>query len=117
MEIKRSIFIETKEWQDSNGFTYFASWIHADGKLVAVAPFQYGYGSQHEWEAKSLLSGLGADLTEFTPYSLNKVGIDLYTSKTPALYRDLKAWAKAGQAIIESREIFAGISAAQTLEA
>lgn len=108
MKVERSIFIETKEWVDTTyGNTYFASWVHVDGELIAVSPFQYGYGSQHEYEAQKMLGGLGVDLREFNPWSLRKIGVDLYTVKTPAKYRELKAWAKAGQRILDSKKLFA----------
>ena len=47
----------TKEWHDKvNGNTYFSTQIEdiESGKMY-VLPFQYGYGSQSEYEAKKVL--------------------------------------------------------------
>lgn len=51
MKVK-SITILGRKWRDKvNGNTYHSARVFADGKLVAVVPFQYGYGRQFEWNA------------------------------------------------------------------
>lgn len=52
----KTLKINTLEWFDKvNGNTYFASTITIDGKDKLYLPFQYGYGSQHEYEVVNLL--------------------------------------------------------------
>lgn len=52
----KSITINAKEWFDKvNGNSYFAGTIQVDDK-VYLMPFQYGYGTQYEQEAKNLLT-------------------------------------------------------------
>jgi len=52
----KSIAINAKEWFDkANGNSYFAGTIQVDDK-VYLMPFQYGYGTQYEQEAKNLLT-------------------------------------------------------------
>ena len=54
--MKKSITINAKEWFDkANGNSYFAGTIQVDEK-VYLMPFQYGYGTQFEQEAKNLLT-------------------------------------------------------------
>jgi hypothetical protein len=56
----RSIHVSAKQWRDKvNGNMYFAARLYADGVLVAALPFQYGYGSQFEWEAVAKFRELG----------------------------------------------------------
>ena len=51
-----SITINVKEWFDKvNGNSYFAGTIQVDDKEYLI-PFQYGYGTQFEQEAKNLLT-------------------------------------------------------------
>ncbi len=48
--------IEAKEWRDRvNGNSYFAGTIKVNDK-VYLMPFQYGYDTQYEQEAKKLLT-------------------------------------------------------------
>jgi hypothetical protein len=52
----KSIVINAKEWFDkANGNSYFAGTIQVDDKEFLI-PFQYGYGTQYEQEAKKLLT-------------------------------------------------------------
>lgn len=56
----KTIDIQAKEWLDRlNGNIYFAAQVTVNfGMLDAITfklPFQYGYGSQYEQEAKDLL--------------------------------------------------------------
>ena len=54
--MKKSIVIKAKEWFDKvNGNSYFSGTIQVDNK-VYLMPFQYGYGTQYEQEAKNLLT-------------------------------------------------------------
>jgi hypothetical protein len=51
-KIKRSLFIEGREWFDKvNGNSYFTARIWVDGGQVAILPFQYGYGEQYIFTA------------------------------------------------------------------
>ena len=49
----------TKQWRDKvNGNSYFSSVVEdLEGNVVLKLPFQYGYGSQSEYEIQKLLSG------------------------------------------------------------
>ena len=49
----------TKEWRDKvNGNSYFSSVVEdLEGNIVLKLPFQYGYGSQSEYEIEKSLSG------------------------------------------------------------
>ena len=52
----KSIVINAKEWFDkANSNSYFAGTIQVDDKEFLI-PFQYGYGTQYEQEAKKLLT-------------------------------------------------------------
>lgn len=54
--MKKSITINAKEWFDKvNGNSYFAGTIQVNDKEYLM-PFQYGYGTQFEQEAKKLLT-------------------------------------------------------------
>lgn len=50
-----------KEWYDRiNGNSYFSARImDGSGTVIATLPFQYGYGSQFEHEAKQVMVGMG----------------------------------------------------------
>ena len=57
----KSISINSKEWFDKvNGNSYFSGTVTLDHgtetEETFLMPFQYGYGSQHEQEAKSILT-------------------------------------------------------------
>ena len=59
-KIKRSLFIEGREWFDKvNGNSYFSARIWVDGGQVAILTFQYGYGDQYLYEAQRKLVELG----------------------------------------------------------
>tara|TARA_R110001606_G_C15240884_1_gene636223 strand:+ start:92 stop:400 length:309 start_codon:yes stop_codon:yes gene_type:complete len=52
----KSIVINAKEWFDKvNGNSYFAGTIQVDDKMYLM-PFENGYGSAYEQEAKNLLT-------------------------------------------------------------
>ena len=51
------INIDCKEWFDNlNGNSYFAGTIQINDKETFLIPFNYGYGSQYEQEAKAILT-------------------------------------------------------------
>ena len=51
------INIDCKQWFDTlNGNSYFAGTIQINDKETFLIPFQYGYGSQYEQEAKAILT-------------------------------------------------------------
>lgn len=57
----KTIDINAKEWQDKiNGNSYFSGLVIIDygmkSEEVFLMPFQYGYGSQFEQEAKAILT-------------------------------------------------------------
>ena len=55
-----SITILGRKWRDKiNGNTYHSARVIADGELVAVAPFQYGYGDQWQWSAAAVFETAG----------------------------------------------------------
>ena len=58
--IKRSLFVEAREWFDkSGGNSYFSARIWADGNLVGILPFQYGYENHYESVALDWLKAKG----------------------------------------------------------
>lgn len=85
--IKRSLFIEGREWFDKvNGNSYFSARIFVDGGQVAILPFQYGYGDQYLYEAQKKLLELGYLPQEGKNQGLytiaEELGFDLYTAKS-----------------------------------
>ena len=85
--IKRSLFIEAREWFDkSGGNSYFSARIWVDGQIVALLPFQYGYGSQNEYEAQKKLLELGYLPQEGKNRGLwsiaEEMGFDYYHAKS-----------------------------------
>jgi hypothetical protein len=86
-KILRSLFIEGREWFDKiNGNSYFSARIWVDGGQIAILPFQYGYGSQFEYEAQKKLLELGYIPQEEKNAGLwsiaQKLGFDFYSSKS-----------------------------------
>jgi len=86
-KITRSLFIEGREWFDKvNGNSYFSARIWVDGGQVAILPFQYGYGSQFEYEAQKKLLELGYLPQEGKSRGLwsiaEEMGFDFYSSKS-----------------------------------
>jgi hypothetical protein len=72
----KTIDIEAKEWFDEiNGNSYFSGIITLnylmDNQETFLMPFQYGYGSQYEQEAKAIL-------TQFNKISVD-YGLSLYS--------------------------------------
>ena len=86
--IKRSVFIEGREWLDKvNGNSYFSARIWVDGDIVAALPFQYGYGDMYSFESIRKLVELGyvsfddGDRPFWAVAEEN--GFDIYRSITP----------------------------------
>lgn len=70
MEYKNIIEVQAKEWFDKvNGNSYFSVKVYLDDKSVATLPFQYGYGSHYEDQAKQALKdtfkGMGIEYGEY----------------------------------------------------
>lgn len=86
-KIERSLYIEGREWFDKvNGNSYFSARIWVDGGQVAILTFQYGYGSQFEYEAQKKLLELGYLPQKGKNSSLYSIaqeqGFDFYSSLT-----------------------------------
>ena len=86
-KILRSLFIEAREWFDKvNGNSYFSARIWVDGSQIAILPFQYGYGSQFEYEAQKKLLELGYIPQKEKNAGLwsiaENLGFDFYSSKS-----------------------------------
>ena len=95
----KTIDIRAKEWFDKvNGNSYFAGTITlnkgTDTEETFLMPFQYGYGSQYEQEAKAILTQFNKISTDFESLSsyCKRVGIELTRNiERGCLKRDLKA--------------------------
>lgn len=96
----KTIDIQAKEWFDKvNGNSYFAGTITlnfgTETEETFLMPFQYGYGSQYEQEAKAILTQFNKISTE--PFEslwtyCQRVGIELNRNiQRGCLKRDLKA--------------------------
>ena len=74
----KTIDINAKEWRDKiNGNSYFSGLVIIDfgmkSEEVFLMPFQYGYGSQYEQEAKGILTYANKISTQYeTLYSYCK---------------------------------------------
>ena len=93
-KIKRSLFIEGREWFDKvNGNSYFSARLWVDGGQVAILTFQYGYGDQFIYEAQKKLLELGylpQENKNAGLWSIAKdLGIDYYSSKNNTNKRDM----------------------------
>lgn len=93
-KIKRSLFIEGREWFDKvNGNSYFSARIWVDGGQVAILTFQYGYGDQYLHEAQRKLLELGYLPQEEKNRGLwsiaEEAGFDFYSSKSDSKKADM----------------------------
>ena len=75
----KTIDIQAKEWFDKvNGNSYFAGTITinygTETEETFLLPFQYGYGSQYEQEAKAIL-------TEFNKISTGNESLNTYCQR------------------------------------
>ena len=74
----KTIDINSKEWRDKiNGNSYFSGLVIIDfgmkSEEVFLMPYQYGYGSQYEQEAKAILTYANKISTQYeTLYSYCK---------------------------------------------
>jgi hypothetical protein len=87
IKIKRSLFIEGREWHDKiNGNSYFSARVWVDGQIVAVLPFQYGYESHYLTIAMDKLVELAYVPTDYAKKALwhlrDDFGIDYYYQKS-----------------------------------
>lgn len=92
--IKRSLFIEGREWFDKiNGNSYFSARIWVDGGQVAILTFQYGYGDQYLYEAQKKLLELGYLPQEGKSAGLWSIaganGFDFYSAKSLVIKKDM----------------------------
>jgi hypothetical protein len=82
----KTIDVNAKEWFDKiNGNSYFCGTITLnylmDNEETFLMPFQYGYGSSYECEAKAIL-------TEFNKISANSFqGLYTYCKDNNIIYR------------------------------
>jgi len=92
-----SIFIDAKEWFDKvNGNSYFSARIEINGEEIARLPFQYGYETFYQQVALAYLIENGlVDSDTRSLWNLKEKGVPIYTTKTKALLRDVKAWGRA----------------------
>lgn len=95
-KIEKSVFVEAREYFDKTyGNSYFSARISIDGQVVHALPFQYGYESQFEHEAKKWLHQNGYLTIEESVrplWNLKTRGIDVYTVKYSRNMRDTKRW-------------------------
>jgi len=95
----KTIDIQAKEWFDKvNGNSYFAGTITlnygTETEETFLMPFQYGYGSSYEHEAKAILTQFNKISTDYESLSnyCKRVGIILRRNiQRNCLKRDLKA--------------------------
>ena len=94
----KNIRVEGREWFDRRyGNSYFSARAYVNGKLVVIAPFQYGYGGQYLQEVTGILRAGGylgdSDRFERSPPEISRYcrenGIDLSTSIVTMLKRDV----------------------------
>lgn len=97
----KTLDIQAKEWFDKvNGNSYFSAQIHINYGMptaqVLYLPFQYGYDSQYEFEAKGALQMAGIlprELNRPLWYYCEKNNIKYNASKRDkCLKRDVKAF-------------------------
>jgi len=87
IKIKRSLFIEGREWHDKiNGNSYFSARVWVDGQIVAVLTLQYGYESHYFTIAMDKLVELAYVPTDYAKKALwhlrDDFGIDYYYQKS-----------------------------------
>ena len=95
----KTIDIQAKEWFDKvNGNSYFCGTVTLNygmkNEKTFLMPFQYGYGSQYECEAKAILKELNIISSEWwlSLYSFCKENKIIFRSKIQenCLQRELK---------------------------
>lgn len=98
-----SVFIEAREWFDkTGGNSYFSARISVDGKIVGHLPFQYGYGSQYEYEATKWLLENGYLSERIEPlWQLRNSGVAVYSVKYSATMKETKRFGISDEKNIE----------------
>jgi hypothetical protein len=87
-----SVFIEAKQWVDKTyGNSYFSARVFVDGEEIGRLPFQYGYGSQYEYEATKLLLEKGFISERVSPlWTLRYQGVAVYSTIKDANKQQVK---------------------------
>jgi len=94
----KNIRTEGLEWRDKvNGNSYFSARAYVDGELVAVLPFQYGYGDHYvdvAWQV--ITKRLGLDVEHYQNGGMERMwqwcqerNIDYSSIKHTALKREV----------------------------
>lgn len=97
LEDIKTIDVQTKEWFDNaNGNSYFASIITLNfgmpDEVELRNKFQYGYETQHEYEAAVTISKhIGLSETKLLRYFRDDHGVKVNVSKHPAKMSAVKA--------------------------
>ena len=93
----KNIRVEAREWFDKvNGNSYFSARAYVNGELVAIAPFQYGYGEYYLQEISEILETKGympKDNWRIARFCREN-GIEFSTSIVTTLKRDVVAFGK-----------------------
>jgi len=81
----KTIDIQAKHWRDKvNGNSYFSGIVTLNKGMkneeIFLMPFQYGYGSQYECEAKAIL-------TQLNKISTNYEGLYSYCKRKNIIFR------------------------------
>ena len=87
--IVSNFHLSVKRWRDKvNGNSYFAARVYRDGELIAVCPFQYGYGLAPDAEAllavhlqTGIMRGRNCYLTAWCEDNGHTITVDDYTAK------------------------------------
>jgi hypothetical protein len=92
-EIKKSIFVEAREWFDkSGGNSYYSAQVWIDGEHIFTTGLTYGYDSAYEYNVAAELAQLGYLPEEYNGKSIRRakdLGIDVYTVIYDAPKRNL----------------------------
>ena len=95
----KSVFVESRSYFDkSGGNSYFSARVSVNGKVVAVLPFQYGYGNQYEYEAMRVLADLELIPIEYATrpiWKLEELGADVYLTNAYWNKSDVKRFGEA----------------------
>ena len=89
-----NIHLSVRRWRDKTyGNSYFSARIYADGELVRVLPFQYGYGSAPDATALAETYGRGPGHAYLSGYC-REHGIRYTEDDCAALKRECVAHGK-----------------------
>jgi|APCry1669188879_1035177.scaffolds.fasta_scaffold151394_2 hypothetical protein len=86
-DVQTVIVVGRRWFEKTNGNTYHSAEIYVNGKFVHKIDFDYGYGSQYEWNAFNWLKKNGyiknADTAQASPgWYCREHGIDWATTVT-----------------------------------